>query len=78
LTDEEIIRRSQAAWNERGLDGFLEYLAPDVTWHAPDYLEGDEWNDRDSFEKAWRSDLINELWVFGSPSDARKQAGLES
>lgn len=31
----EIIRRASRSWNEGGIDALLEYLDPEVAWHAP-------------------------------------------
>ena len=49
MTDREAIDAAVAAWNERGPDGFLEFMAPDVEWHAPPgFLEGDVFRGRDA------------------------------
>jgi ketosteroid isomerase-like protein len=48
------MRAGIAAWNERGIDGFVERLAPDVVWHSPDYIEGTEWHGREVLLDAWR------------------------
>ena len=56
MSDEDVIRTAMLSWNEGGFDSFLEYLAPDITWHAPpEYVEGDVWHGRDAFEKDWRA-----------------------
>ena len=55
MTGEEVLRAANDAWNERGIDGFLERAAPDVVWHAqPDYMEGQEWRGREVIAHAWK------------------------
>jgi|RhiMetdeSRZDD1v2_1073273.scaffolds.fasta_scaffold06999_13 ketosteroid isomerase-like protein len=55
MTPEEVLRAANVAWNERGIDGFLEHTSPDVVWHAqPDYMEGQEWHGRDAISHAWK------------------------
>jgi len=34
MSEEEQVQRILAAWN-RGIDAFVEFLAPDVEWCAP-------------------------------------------
>ena len=55
MREEEVIRAAFAAWSRGGFDAFLEYLAPDVEWHAPpNYPEGDVWHGREALAKDWR------------------------
>jgi ketosteroid isomerase-like protein len=55
MTPEEVFRAANVAWNERGIDGFLEHAAQDLVWHAqPEYLEGQEWHGRDAISHAWK------------------------
>jgi len=55
MTDEEVIRATYDAFNQDGIDSLLDFLAPDVVWHAPpDYPEGEEWHGREAFRAAWR------------------------
>jgi ketosteroid isomerase-like protein len=43
-----------AGWNEGGIEGMLEFAAPDVVWHAPpDWPEEQEWRGREALAKAW-------------------------
>ena len=56
MKEEEVIHAAFAAWNEGGFDAVLEYLAPDVEWHAPPgYPEGDVWHGREALAKDWRA-----------------------
>ena len=55
MTDEEAIQAAVAAWNEAGVDAFLEFMAPDVEWHAPPgFLEGDVFHGRDALAPVMR------------------------
>lgn len=55
MQDEEVIRAAFGAWNEGGFDAFLDYLAPDVEWHAPPgYPEGEVWQGREAIAKDWK------------------------
>ena len=54
MNTEELVRAAIAGWNERGIEGLLEFAAPDVVWHSPpDYPEGQEWHGREALAKAW-------------------------
>lgn len=56
MKEEEVIHAAFVAWNEGGFNAFLEYLAPDVEWHAPPgYPEGDVWHRRETLAKDWRA-----------------------
>jgi hypothetical protein len=47
MNERETIDAAIAAWNERGVDAFLEFIAPDVEWHAPPgFLEGEVFHGR--------------------------------
>ena len=49
MSEEQAIRRAIEAWSERGVEGLLEVLAPDVEWHAPPgFTEGEVWHGRDA------------------------------
>jgi len=49
MSEEQAIRDAIEAWSERGVDGLLEVVAPDVEWHAPPgFLEGEVWYGRDA------------------------------
>jgi hypothetical protein len=49
MSEEEAIRGAIEAWSERGIEGLLEVLAPDVEWHAPPgFTEGEVWHGRDA------------------------------
>jgi hypothetical protein len=49
MSEEQAIRDAMAAWSDRGVDGLLEVVAPDVEWHAPPgFLEGEVWYGRDA------------------------------
>jgi len=48
MSDEDVIRRAVAAWNEGGVDAFLEWVTDDIEWHHPTgFPEGDLWCGRD-------------------------------
>ena len=54
-TDEEAIQAAITAWNESGPDAFLEFMAPDVEWHAPPgFLEGDVFHGREALVPVMR------------------------
>ena len=40
MSEEQAIRDAMEAWSERGIDGLLELVAPDVEWHAPPGFTG--------------------------------------
>jgi hypothetical protein len=49
MSEEQAIRDAMEAWGERGVDGLLELVSPDVEWHAPPgFLEGEVWYGRDA------------------------------
>ena len=55
MNDREAIDAAIAAWNESGVDAFLEFLAPDIEWHAPpEWPGGEVWRDRESVALAMR------------------------
>jgi ketosteroid isomerase-like protein len=48
MSDEDVIRAAVAAWNEGGVDAFLEYVTDDIEWrHPTGFPEGDLWCGRD-------------------------------
>jgi hypothetical protein len=55
MNERELIDAAIAAWNDGGPEAFLEYLAPDVEWHAPpEFPDGAVWHDRDSLAPEMR------------------------
>ena len=55
MNDREAIDAATAAWNERGTDAFLEFMAPDVEWHAPPgFLEGEVFRGREALVPVMR------------------------
>jgi len=49
MSDEDVIRGAIDAWNEGGVDAFMEHVTPDVEWHAPQgFPEGEVWAGRDA------------------------------
>ena len=49
MNEEQAIRAAMDAWSDRGIDGLLELVAPDVEWHAPPgFTEGEVWHGRDA------------------------------
>jgi ketosteroid isomerase-like protein len=55
MTYEREARAAVGSWNERGIDGFLEHVAPDVVWHAPpEYPEEGTWHGREALRAAWK------------------------
>jgi ketosteroid isomerase-like protein len=54
MTPEEVMRAATDAWNENGIEGFLEHAARDLVWHAPpEYMEGQEWHGREAVAQSW-------------------------
>jgi ketosteroid isomerase-like protein len=48
MSDEDVIREAVAAWNEGGVDAFLEHVSDDIEWrHPPGFPEGDRWRGRE-------------------------------
>ena len=44
-----MIRGAIDAWNEGGVDAFMEHVTADVEWHAPEgFPEGEVWAGRDA------------------------------
>ena len=49
MNDREAIEAAIAAWNEQGVEAFIDFLATDVEWHAPpEFPMGSVWRDRES------------------------------
>ena len=49
MSDEDVIRGAIDAWNEGGVDAFMEHVTADVEWHAPQgFPEGEVWAGRDA------------------------------
>jgi hypothetical protein len=48
MSDEQVIRAAVGAWNDGGVNSFLEHVTDDVEWHAPpNFPEGELWRGRD-------------------------------
>jgi ketosteroid isomerase-like protein len=66
MSDEDVIRRAVDAWNERGVDAFLEYVSPAVEWrHPPGFPQGDVWLGRDELSREMH-DQFDELYDSGT------------
>jgi len=49
MSDEDVARAAIDAWNEGGVDAFLEHVTDDIEWHAPpNFPEGELWRGRDA------------------------------
>jgi ketosteroid isomerase-like protein len=47
-----VIRAAVAAWNEGGVDAFLEYVSPTIEWrHPAGFPQGDVWLGRDELSR---------------------------
>lgn len=66
MSEEQVIRESVAAWNEGGVDAFLEYVSPDVEWrHPPGFPQGDVWLGRQELSREMH-DQFDELYHPGT------------
>jgi len=55
MREEATIRAAIDAWNDGGVDAFLECVTDDVEWHAPpNFPEGELWRGRDVVAAALR------------------------
>ena len=58
MNEEQAVQRALGAWN-RGIDAFIEVLAPDVEWHAPPgFPEGEVWRGREDVAR-----VLREVWA---------------
>lgn len=52
MNDEDVIRSAVAAWNEGGVEAFLEHVAPGIEWRPPPgFPQGDLWRGRDELRR---------------------------
>jgi ketosteroid isomerase-like protein len=52
MSDEQVIRDAVAAWNEGGVDAFLERVSPGIEWRPPPgFPQGDLWRGRDELRR---------------------------
>jgi ketosteroid isomerase-like protein len=52
VSDEQVIRTAVAAWNEGGVDAFLQHVSPDVEWRPPPgFPQGDLWRGREELSR---------------------------
>jgi ketosteroid isomerase-like protein len=66
MSDEEVIRTAIAAWNEDGVDAFLEHVSPEVEWRPPPgFPQGDLWRGRDELRRELH-DQFGELFDPGT------------
>jgi ketosteroid isomerase-like protein len=66
MSDEDVIRSAVAAWNEGGVDAFLEHVSPGVEWrHPPGFPQGDVWLGRDELAREMH-DQFDELYEPGT------------
>jgi len=64
--EEDVIRRSVGAWNDGGVDAFLEHVAPGVEWrHPPGFPQGDVWLGRDELSREMH-DQFDEVYEPGT------------
>ena len=65
-TSAKHIRASVDAWNERGVEGFLEYVAPGIEWRMPaGFPQGDRWRGRDELRRELH-DQFSDLFTPGT------------
>ena len=66
MSDEDVIRAAVTAWNEGGVDAFLEHVAPDVEWrHPAGFPQGDVWLGRDELSREMH-DQFDEVYDPGT------------
>ena len=52
MSEEQVIRDAVAAWNEGGVDAFLERVSPGIEWRPPPgFPQGDLWLGRDELRR---------------------------
>jgi len=89
MNDREAIEAAFSAWNDEGIDRFLEYLAPDVEWYAPPEFPEAGLYDRDSlatsmreqFDSVFTGSRVETLEVLEGPKGwliAARQSGAHS
>ena len=65
MSEREVIEAAITAWNEGGVDAFLEHVSPDVEWRPPPgFPQGDVWRGRDELARELR-DQFGELFEPG-------------
>ena len=66
MSDEEAIRTAVAAWNEGGVDAFLQHVSPGIEWrHPPGFPQGDVWRGRDELRREMQ-DQFEDLFSTGT------------
>jgi ketosteroid isomerase-like protein len=66
MSEEDVIRAAVAAWNEGGVDAFLEHVAPDVEWRHPSgFPQGDVWLGREELSREMH-DQFDEVYDPGT------------
>jgi ketosteroid isomerase-like protein len=66
MSDEDVIRAAVDAWNERGVEAFLEYVAPGIEWRMPTgFPQGDRWRGRDELRRELH-DQFSDLFTPGT------------
>jgi ketosteroid isomerase-like protein len=66
MSDEDVIRHAIAAWNEGGVDAFLEHVSPGIEWRPPPgFPQGDLWQGRDELRRELH-DQFGELFDPGT------------
>jgi ketosteroid isomerase-like protein len=66
MSDEDVIRAAVEAWNEAGVEAFLEHVAPGIEWrHPPGFPQGDVWLGRDELSREMH-DQFDELYDPGT------------
>ena len=66
MSDEDVIRAAVEAWNEGGVEAFLEHVSPDVEWrHPPGFPQGDVWLGREELRREMH-DQFDEVYDPGT------------
>ena len=66
MSEEQVIRTATAAWNDGGVDAFLEHVSSDIEWrHPPGFPQGEVWKGRDELARELH-DQFDELFNSGT------------
>ena len=66
MSDEDVIRGAVEAWNEGGVDAFLEHVSPGIEWrHPPGFPQGELWCGRDELSRELH-DQFDEVFDSGT------------
>jgi ketosteroid isomerase-like protein len=66
MSAEADIRAAFSAWNEGGVDAFLEHVSPGIEWrHPPGFPQGDVWQGRDELRREMH-DQFEDLFDTGT------------